>query len=61
MKPLCSHAWIDPNDAPIARAPYSPAIGPLRREMKHDRLYVCLNCGDVLKTPKAFASEHTHE
>ena len=47
----CSHSWINPNDPPIARAPYSPMIGPLRREMKPDTLYRCNNCGSTLKTP----------
>lgn len=47
----CSHAWIDPNDPPIQRAPYSPVIGPHRREMKWDTEYRCNNCGAVLKTP----------
>lgn len=47
----CSHAWIDPKDPPIQRAPYSPVIGPHRREMKWDTVYRCNNCGAVLKTP----------
>lgn len=55
MRPLdwweaCSHRWIDPRDAPIARAPYAPVIGPLRRQMKPDTEYYCNNCGEVLKT-----------
>jgi hypothetical protein len=50
---LCSHAWIDPRDAPIARAPYSPVIGPERRAMKYATRYVCNNCGAVLVTPAA--------
>lgn len=45
----CSHRWIDPNDPPIARAPYSPWIGPQRREMKYDVLYHCQHCPAVMK------------
>jgi hypothetical protein len=37
----CSHVWIDPDEAPIARAPYSPVIGPRRREMKDGHAYRC--------------------
>jgi hypothetical protein len=44
----CSHAWIDPDEASIARAPYSPVIGPRRREMKEGRTYRCQNCGTPL-------------
>jgi hypothetical protein len=46
---ICSHRWIDPNDPPIARGPYSPWIGPLRREMKKGTTYHCQNCEMVLK------------
>jgi hypothetical protein len=48
---ICSHVWIDPEDLPIARAPYAPMIGPLRRQMKHGRQYVCRECGAVLAIP----------
>jgi hypothetical protein len=41
---VCSHVWIDPCDAPIARAPYSPVIGSRRREMKAGEEYRCQNC-----------------
>jgi len=51
MTPACSHVWIDPEDPPIARAPYSPVIGTLRREMKPGRLYHCRNCGAVVRVP----------
>jgi len=44
----CAHMWIDPNDAPIERASYSPIVGPLRRQMKAGRTYVCQNCGAKL-------------
>jgi hypothetical protein len=40
-----AHVWIDPTEASIERAPYSPVIGPLRHEMKLDREYLCLECG----------------
>jgi hypothetical protein len=46
---ICSHQWINPNDPPIQRAPYSPWIGPHRREMKSGTLYRCNNCDAVLK------------
>jgi hypothetical protein len=46
---VCSHVWIDPNDPPIARAPYAPMVGPLRRQMKAGTLYVCRNCGLIAK------------
>jgi hypothetical protein len=48
----CSHCWIDPTDPPIARAPYSPVVGPRRHEMKAGVEYVCRNCGQRV-TPKA--------
>jgi hypothetical protein len=50
-RPICSHSWIDPDDVPIARAPYVPWVGPRRREMKAGRLYRCNNCGDVMVAP----------
>jgi hypothetical protein len=49
---ICSHVWINPNDPPIQRAPYSPRIGPLRREMKPATEYRCNNCGAYLLTPR---------
>ena len=52
---ICSHSWIDPNDPPIHRAPYSPILGPHRRQMKPDTTYVCNNCGWILKTRKESA------
>ena len=48
---ICSHAWIDPEEPPIERAPYSPVVGPRRREMKAGRRYVCGNCGQELRVP----------
>ena len=48
----CSHQWIDPEDAPIARAPYSPVMGGARRQMKPGRLYRCATCGGSLLTPE---------
>jgi hypothetical protein len=47
----CSHVYIDPSDPPIQRAPYSPVIGPRRREMKPGTTYVCQNCGQSLTIP----------
>lgn len=41
----CSHVWIDPSEPMIQRAPYSPVIGPKRREMKRGTIYECQNCG----------------
>jgi hypothetical protein len=49
----CSHFWVDPDDAPIERASYSPVIGEKRREMKHGRTYRCLNCGKTIESPPA--------
>lgn len=51
--PACSHRWMNPTDAPIARAAYSPVIGPRRREMTPATDYRCINCGAVLRTPPA--------
>jgi hypothetical protein len=51
MAGICSHAWIDPNDPPIARAPYAPVIGPGRHEMKIGATYVCRHCGASLTVP----------
>jgi hypothetical protein len=48
---ICSHSWIDPEEPPIERAPYSPVIGPGRREMKAGRRYACANCGQSLRVP----------
>lgn len=39
-----SHVWIDPTEPPIDRAPFSPVIGPRRREMKLEGVYVCSVC-----------------
>jgi hypothetical protein len=50
-RPLCSHQWINPEEPPIARRPYSPWIGPRRHEMKPATQYVCMNCKAVLWTP----------
>ncbi len=47
----CSHVWIDPAEVPIARAPYSPVIGPGRREMQPGRRYRCQRCGQTLDVP----------
>lgn len=44
---VCSHIWINPQEAPIERAPYSPVIGDKRREMKVGVRYVCQRCGMV--------------
>lgn len=49
MAEACSHQWVDPTEPPIQRAPYSPAIGTLRREMKQSTRYVCNNCGESLQ------------
>jgi len=38
----------NPEDLPIARLPYSPIIGPGRREMKPGTTYRCQRCGDEL-------------
>lgn len=43
-----SHCWIDPTDPPIERAPYSPVVGPGRRDMKIGTTYVCRECGDTV-------------
>jgi hypothetical protein len=48
----CSHQWINLNDPPVSRLPYSPIIGPGRREMKFGTTYCCQRCGDTLKTPR---------
>jgi hypothetical protein len=45
----CSHQWIDPNEAPSSRTPYSPVIGPGRREMKPGTKYRCQRCGEILE------------
>ena len=44
-----SHCWIDPTEPPIQRAPYSPVIGPLRREMKRGHIYVCRVCKAIVR------------
>ena len=43
-----SHVWIDPDEPAIERAPYSPVIGPRRREMKPGRTYHCARCGSTV-------------
>jgi hypothetical protein len=47
----CSHNWVDPTEPPIARARYSPVVGPGRREMKDGVTYVCTNCHKSLTLP----------
>jgi hypothetical protein len=47
----CSHRWIDPLTAPFYRVTISPVLGPLPREMKPGRRYVCQECGGELLTP----------
>lgn len=49
MRAHCSHTWIDPNDAPIERRPYSPVLGDGRYEMKRGAVYVCRNCRAELR------------
>jgi hypothetical protein len=44
----CSHQWIDPSEPPSSRVPYSPVIGPGRREMKPGAKYRCQRCGEIL-------------
>jgi hypothetical protein len=51
MSTICSHVWIDPNDAPHERAPFSPVVGPGRREMKPGHTYVCQHCASILTVP----------
>jgi hypothetical protein len=46
-----AHCWIDPEEPPINRAPYSPVVGPRRREMKPGRRYVCRECTAVVVAP----------
>jgi hypothetical protein len=42
-------ATVDkPNDPLISRLPYSPVIGPRRREMKAGITYRCQRCGETL-------------
>ena len=50
-KPPHAHCWIDPTDAPIARAPYAPIIGPRRYHMKPGHTYRCRVCGATV-TPE---------
>jgi hypothetical protein len=45
----CSHQWLDPSEPPSSRAPYSPVIGPERREIKRGTTYRCQRCGEILK------------
>lgn len=56
----CSHVWIDPADPPMARAPYSPVIGPRRREMKPGTLYRCQRCELILLVPRTQATTNDH-
>jgi hypothetical protein len=51
VKPSCSHCWIDPDEPAIVRAPYSPIVGPCRRQMKAGKQYRCCHCGAVLCVP----------
>lgn len=51
MTTLCSHTFIDPDEAPINQAPYSPILGPGRREMKAGVTYVCRECGMTCRFP----------
>jgi hypothetical protein len=53
--PTCSHQWINPEDPPISRLPYSPVIGPSRREMKPGTTYRCQRCGETLTVPRRIA------
>jgi len=48
---ICAHQWIDPEDPPIARAPFSSIIGPGRRQLKRGHRYECSTCGAVLLVP----------
>src|SRR5947208_14356654 len=47
----CPHQWINPEDPQIGRLPYSPVIGPRRREMKPGTTYRCQRCGETLTIP----------
>jgi hypothetical protein len=46
-----AHVWVDPDDPLIERAPYSPVIGPRRREMKPGKMYHCRECTAVVSVP----------
>ena len=48
IETICSQQWINPNDPLISRLPYSPVIGPRRREMKAGITYRCQRCGKTL-------------
>lgn len=52
-----SHCWIDLADPPIARASYSPVIGPGRREMQPGRTYHCRECCAVCVVPSTVAEK----
>lgn len=53
-----SHIWIDPEDPPISRMPYSPIIGDRRREMKAGRIYKCRECTAITVIPKESRNEN---
>jgi hypothetical protein len=44
----CSNVYIDSIDPPIQRAPYSPVIGPRRREMKPGTTHICQKLRPVI-------------
>jgi hypothetical protein len=46
-----AHCWIDPTEAPIQRAPYSPVVGVRRREMKPGHVYQCRECPATCSIP----------
>lgn len=50
----CSHQWINPEDLPITRSPYSPVIGPGRREMKPGTAYHCQRCAETLTITSSY-------
>jgi hypothetical protein len=52
FREACSHQWINPEDPPISRSPYSPVIGPHQWEMKPGTTYRCQNCGELLTVPE---------
>lgn len=51
MTALCSHTFVDLEEAPIHRAPYAPMLGPGRREMKPGVTYTCRECGITCRFP----------
>lgn len=50
-----SHVWMDPTEPPIARAQYSPVIGPGRYEMRLDREYRCRVCFERIRPADVLA------